>query len=335
MSSKGTIVTYKIRNKEAIIDNDVDETNSLLHNNQLDEYKMIFNDHGNNSYQLLKKITLLLSLCFICILLFLNIFNYQNDHAHYHRHHLIVKSENECIQKYGYNHYHCMNTSSNYTILQNNTNQTIYRIILHGDSLVTKPNRMYNLSNNIIIKLQLTFPTLLFNIIVSATNIDGIHDIIQTINQSCLVYQPHSIILLWDSDKTRFYSKDSKDIQIYQDYLNILINLLKNKIKNIAIAGPGLYGELPNGQNTVDRYLNKYQYINNKVANIQNISYLDIRKALFKAERNNHGKYYYSHGSHGQYGYLTIDGLHPSVIGSTIIEEMICNQLITWYSHNI
>lgn len=247
-----------------------------------------------------------------------------------------------CNEMYGFNDLHCIQNSSISTSLTNNT----YRIMLYGDSLIQKPNLMYNLSSNILNQLNVIYPKLKFDIIVSANNGNKINDLKTQLYKDCLSYQPHSVIMYWDSDvsiEDIDYINSNITIQNYIKDLNDVLYISNKLITNIAIAGPSLLGEKSSGKNKYDMYIDKYRDINRNTAYKYNITYVDIRNEYFNLidryinqSTLSSSLYYrlnYKKGSRGYYNNLTIDGEHPSMYGSFIEEQLFINQIITWYKN--
>lgn len=244
-----------------------------------------------------------------------------------------ITSTDPCIRRHGYYHHQCIN-SSTIANIDVASNKTIYRIAIHGDSLVSAPNYLYNFSANILKKISNRIPNLIFDIIVCGETAYNIAHVLLTLDEICLSYHPHSFILYGDSDRRAFEERISDyKSKTYLSNLDKLLHRLKNNgVVFIALAGPGLEGELPNGQNLDDYSAEAYRKANINYAKSHKIPFIDIRKALFKAEEDNKGgEYRYEHGLHGVCGYLTIDGAHPTYLGNTIIEDLIVTQLEKWY----
>lgn len=151
--------------------------------------------------------------------------------------HIQVDSKNPCIIEYGYYDHHCIQISNVSNVYSSNNNKRIYRISLHGDSLVTRTNQLYNFSSNLLKQIQHTYPNLIFDIIVCANSGQNIKSILYNLDEQCLVYNPHSIIIFGDSDKEIFQKHLAEDIKSYRDNLIRIINILKHTVVNIAIAG--------------------------------------------------------------------------------------------------
>jgi len=211
----------------------------------------------------------------------------------------------------------------------NSTIKSVHRIILFGDSLIGRPTRRYNLDTNILNRIRIRYPHLSFEL--QATGIDGnrILSLRRRMCQDVINKRPEAVIMYWDSD----VSDPSIDYIASQDgidrYTKNLIDVIKalksSSVKYLAIAGPNLLGELPEGENARDKYLNLYRQINQLIAEQYNITYIDIRQAFLQADIDEEWNQYS--------GYLTQDGEHPSATGSKIEEDLFYKQLQLWYKH--
>jgi len=138
-----------------------------------------------------------------------------------------------------------------------------------------------------------------------------------------VIAQADSVILYWDSDIRTEYTKEI--IEYTQDLAEV-ISTLKQGVKHVAFAGPGLIGEAPVGDNKLDECADTYREIHRNISSIFNVSFIDIRRVFIEADRRK--------GWKKPFGYLTLpDGHHPSKLGSLIEEGLFYDQLERWYSN--
>lgn len=104
----------------------------------------------------------------------------------------------------------------------------------------------------------------------------------------------------------------------------ILISYLSPSTEFVALAGPILKGEKPEGENAKDAQMDAYETINKEVAAAHHIDYIALRE-LFEDNEPTKGK-----GVEEQKGKLTIDGEHPLQQGSDIIERAFLDQALRW-----
>ena len=203
-----------------------------------------------------------------------------------------------------------------------------HKIILFGDSLIEKPTNLYGMPTSILNRLQSKYPTLSFEMISSGIGGNSISELRARLCPDVISRQPEAVIMYWDSDisdSSVDYSLSDEGINAYKRNLNYVIESLIHRVRFLAIAGPELIGELPYGQNPKDKCLNLYQDINRNISLSYNITYIDIRQQFLDEDKYK-GWDQYS-------GYLTIDGEHPSLIGSKIEENLFTQQLIKWYQN--
>ena len=198
----------------------------------------------------------------------------------------------------------------------------MHYITLLGDSLISRPNRDFHIVNNIQTKLSRRYPALNFTVeYVFFSHIKNLQDMMC---DNAIIAQSESVILYWDSDVE---SLKAKDVIHYTHVLANVLSTLKQGLKHVAFAGPGIIGEAPVGDNKMDECADTYRDIHRNISSIYNVSYIDIRKAFIEADRQK--------GWTNACCYLTLtDGHHPSKLGSQIEEGLFYDQLEQWYSYD-
>ena len=207
-------------------------------------------------------------------------------------------------------------------------NKNIHRIILFGDSLIGVPTERYDLDVSIYNRISNQYHHLHFDMISSGIGGNRILDLKNRMYTDCIYCRPEAVIMYWDSDvsdPSKSYLDSDDAMMQYKNNLINVITAIKVITKYFAIAGPNLLGELPEGENGRDKYLNMYRQINRDVSLSYNVSYIDIRQAFLDADRLKE----WDQSS----GYLTTDGEHPSEAGSKIEEDLFYNQLELWYKN--
>jgi hypothetical protein len=204
--------------------------------------------------------------------------------------------------------------------------QKIRRIVLIGDSQVSRANKLYNMGPNILSAIKKRFPSLPFDLITSGLSNDMLPSLKNRVYRDCLNYQPDAIILLWDSDCTVPSLAEFTE-NFFDQYTKMtvdLINTFKLKAKFVAIAGPVLYGELPDGQNPYDEVMNKCTLLNQIIAQQNDVQFINLRSIFQAADK--------AKGWSKQSGYLTLDGMHPSASGAALEERAFVDLITSWYS---
>jgi len=92
----------------------------------------------------------------------------------------------------------------------------------------------------------------------------------------------------------------------------------------VALAGPILRGELPEGENYKDAEMDAYEAINKDLARKYRIDYMPLRQKFEAAEPDRAKSEKQSSGK------LTQDGEHPNHRGEGIIEENFLKQILSW-----
>jgi hypothetical protein len=222
---------------------------------------------------------------------------------------------------------HC--TIDDYNSYNATNENTHRRIILFGDSLIGKPTLYYNLNQQLQVKINNYFhPYQQFEVISSGVDSDTIAKLKDRMYYDCIYCRPEAVIMYWDSELTNLpksYLSSQEGIDTYTNNLIDVITALKSSVKYVAVSGPNLLGELREGHNSYDKYLNMYRQINRDVSLSYNIPYIDIRQAFLDADRLK--------GWDQSSGYLTLDGEHPSEAGSKIEVNVFYDQLVMWYGN--
>jgi len=199
---------------------------------------------------------------------------------------------------------------------------TMHRILLLGDSLINKPNRDFHIVSSIQTRISTRYPSL--NFTVEYVFFSHIKNLQAMMCDNLAIIQAESVILYWDSDVE---SLSVKDIVRYTHTLADVISTLKQGVKHVAFAGPGLIGEAPVGDNKMDQCADTYREIHKNISTIYNVSYIDIRKVFIEADRRK--------GWTNACCYLTLDdGHHPSKLGAQIEMGLFYDQLEQWYSYD-
>jgi len=233
----------------------------------------------------------------------------------------IVRNYTENIIPYSYNY--CSNNQS-LIVDTIKTSTNIQRITLFGDSQMSYTNKLYNLGENTLKKIQESYPKLNFTLITEAKSGLHIHDLRTRMCGDVIDAKSEAVIMFWDSDVTSRQDHQSiKAIEMYIQNLIEIISTMRAKVKYFAIAGPSLQGELRDGKNKNDQCLDLYQEINKNLSKIFNISYIDIRKTFMKYDREKEWNQ--------MKGYMTFDGQHPSQDGYYVVENLFYHQLESWY----
>lgn len=237
---------------------------------------------------------------------------------------IILNNDMQCINTDDIIHIH---DKINYD-KNNNNEKFIHKVILFGDSLIRSPTVNFNIDHNIYNKIILKYPNLNFQIISSGVDGNKIISLKKRLCRDVIYQQPEAVIMYWDSD----ISSPSIDILNSISYQNkyianlidVIITIKNNKnIKYFALVGPNIIGELPYGYNRKDQYLKLFHDINLNITKSYNITYIDKRKVFLN--------YDIEKDWNKSDGYLTVDGEHPSLLGSQIEEELFYQQLVIWY----
>ncbi len=148
---------------------------------------------------------------------------------------------------------------------------------------------------------------------------------------------PHGVILYWDSDVAdRSNCMEESYLNSYLKDLNHVLNTLCHHCLAVAVGGPTLMGELPDGQNKKDSNFNYYRNITSAAIDAYNaetgkkkkcgeIVYIDTRSYYFA---NLPPNWTHTHGA------LTVDGEHPNEQGAhldkVIFAEALNNFTVLW-----
>ena len=286
--------------------NDDNNNSDFINNQTVVIVNHVYSYNGWKNYRRIAIASLFILIIAIILILILIIFKKQHSHS--------SKSDDDIL--------HC--SLSNYE----NSKVTIHRIILFGDSLIAVPTESYDLDVSLYNRISNQYPYLHFDMISSGIGGNRILDLKRRVGNDVIDKQPEAVIMYWDSDVSDpsiDYLSSQDGIEQYTNNLIDVITAFKNSVKYVAISGPNLLGELPEGENSRDKYLNMYRQINRDVALSYNVTYIDIRQAFLDADRLK--------GWDKSVGFLTTDGEHPSEAGSKIEEDLFYNQLELWYKN--
>jgi hypothetical protein len=230
-------------------------------------------------------------------------------------------------------------------------------VVLFGDSLIGVPNHLYDLAPELEKMIEKQRPRTDMIITASAANGNTVTDLLKRVDKDVLerpnkTPPPDGVIVLFDSDACNDLdaNDDAAVLTEYKGNLERLINKLQSKISNfkpfflnfklnsdslnnihnfkisdyVALSGPILMGELPEGKNRKDAVVDQFEAVNKEVAAKLKIDYIDLRHEFQKHEPK-------SAKSEEQYeGKLTMDGEHPLRGGADIIKENFAAMILSW-----
>jgi lysophospholipase L1-like esterase len=209
-------------------------------------------------------------------------------------------------------------------------------VVLFGDSLIARPCQAhalgYSLNNDLYTRESDFYP----EIVCAGTSGAPIAELREKMNADVLsrfnyaspfTFQragpPVAVVLYWDSDiNSGSAPEDPNSDEAVDAYLSNLYYVIERLQKNdvvVILAGPTLSGELPDGENELDEYLNYYVQLNNETAVKYNITYLDTRSMYYAA---------LPEGWDETSGYLTEDGEHPNGRGAAVLRRAFRDALI-------
>ena len=212
------------------------------------------------------------------------------------------------------------------------------RIVLIGDSLVMQPNAEFDFLFHLKDKLSRRLPGLAVDLVEAGVGMDHIADIERRLQQDCLDYQPDAVILLWDSDVSEVEQEQCEAGSVTRPYVDALTATLGAIFKvthRIAVLGPTVLGELVPGHNLSpwrkDACLEHYCALNrDAVAQLgsDQAVYINARRAFIQREAAFASGAGYAFPS----GLLTIDGEHPSRLGSDVLMDLMVDVVWRWYA---
>ena len=153
-------------------------------------------------------------------------------------------------------------------------------------------------------------------------------------------YNPHAVILYWDSDISNIDESSMSNAAIaslrknYTDNVFYVINevltfkTLSGVTPVMALAGPGLLGEagvgLPSEFYNKTTMLEAYKAINVNATRHFGIPYIDMRSALLAARPPEWVLYR---------GWVTQDGEHPNRRGALIEAQLFAKEINIWLNN--
>lgn len=215
------------------------------------------------------------------------------------------------------------------------SSKPVREIMLFGDSLVGVPEVKYDISDHLEKGIEKKEKNFDVTVSTSGENGNTVSDLLKRVDSDVLSRKsyggdslpvPDAVIVLFDSDAADVDegSKPAKIREAYKEKLITLLDKLTAKIDYVALSGPILMGELPEGENPRDEQMDAYETINKEVASKYHIDYIPLREE-FEAAEPNKSKY-----EAMKKGKLTMDGEHPLHQGEAIIESSFLKQILSW-----
>lgn len=158
------------------------------------------------------------------------------------------------------------------------------------------------------------------------------NDIIHRMENDVLRHKPEVIFLLWDSDAADIDEGDDENdfnhglpskarVRQYNIDLDFVLNAFLKSGAHVIVGGPGLFGELPRGQNVRDPMMDAYETLTSHACQRYNITYFNIREAFFTGLADAAGKWTPHKAEHSTLmcGFYTIDGEHFTKRGHDLV----------------
>jgi len=119
------------------------------------------------------------------------------------------------------------------------------------------------------------------------------NDIVHRMDYDVLRHKPKVIMFLWDSDATDIdegsYEKEFNHglpsqarVKQFNEDLNVVLSAFTNSGARVLVGGPGLYGELPRGQNGRDAMMDAFEKMVSDGCQRYNVTYFNLRAGLFE-----------------------------------------------------
>ena len=243
--------------------------------------------------------------------------------------------------------------------LVDDTGRKVHRVCFIGDSLTSDANARTDFIHNIVLRLRATYPQLAFDAVEAGHGGNTISDINKRLVKECLAYSPDAVIFYWDSDVSDLPKEYLERTSVQNTYYNAVSWALQTvraaSVSRVAVAGPTLLGEMPDGHNIIpydkDALLDTFVGLNEKACSAVNAAvqppsalpwctYVHTRRAFLDQDKRFEGT-----GLHGEHpsdglgqrqypfpsGYLTIDGEHHSSAGIAVVEKLFGDILVAWY----
>ena len=201
-------------------------------------------------------------------------------------------------------------------------------VFLFGDSLIGVPDTEYHMDDKIQKRLNREYEHQ--EVTVNSWWAGGakVHELLKVVDKEVLdrrdLPAPDAIIVLFDSDAAdvKEFNYDRSEIRgFYADNLRALLKKLTAAIPHVALSGPILKGEYPDGKNPDDSQLEAYERMNRIIAKEFGVDYIPLREDFFRSEPK---------GFDEEKGDLTFDGEHPTLSGMDIIKENFLQQIDSW-----
>ena len=145
---------------------------------------------------------------------------------------------------------------------------------------------------------------------------------------------PDAVVVFWDSDCLEEFNEQPDENERsnfrlrYRNTLYQLVRKLKEEVRFLAIAGPGLITEntavVSEGDYKIvklNQLFEDYEGINKNLADTENIDYIDLRRHL----RDN-----IPSEKHSRKGYFTTDGEHLNERGNHFLKELFLKHIEHW-----
>jgi len=212
----------------------------------------------------------------------------------------------------------------------------IIRIAYFGDSLIGFSDRDYGFVQKEVDYLGKKWPGFAFDAISTGVSGDKAHTLLARVYKDVITHHPDCIILYFDSDASDIKREIvlSTDYEItYKDNLRkLLVILLTQAPRCVALAGPTTFGEWPRGSglNPRDDIYDAYADINKQVVAEfgGNVTLFPTRDIFFE-EAKRRGCYFVGRGC------LTWDGEHHNGPGVSVISSIFTNWLVAKLAERI
>ena len=193
-------------------------------------------------------------------------------------------------------------------------------ILLFGDSLIGVSDSTYGLSYELENAVQDKKDDVQVFVHSSAKGGDTAFTLSARLDEDVLIREgqtpPDGVIILFDSDAA---DEENAPLQWYKDEyrakLKNMISKIQEKVHYVALSGPILFGEMPDGENAKDDLLNEYEQMNKEIASQHGIDFIELRQKFFSEEPKD------DNSQKIRSGKLTRDGEHPVRKGYEIIKS--------------
>lgn len=201
-------------------------------------------------------------------------------------------------------------------------------IVLFGDSLIGVSDSTYGLSEELQHAVQDEKTNVEVFIHASAKGGDTATTLSARLDSDVLARHgqapPDGVIILFDSDAA---DEDNAAESWYKDEYKIklkgMISKILEKVHYVALSGPILFGELPEGENYKDDLLDEYEQMNKEIAEEYNIDFIELRHMFYRNEPTSGDSVEMKSGK------LTRDGEHPLRKGYEIIKSQFLKTILS------